>query len=37
MNFIGRQGWLQKVILGVVDYENRVYLSEYDGDVYIAT
>lgn len=33
MNFIGRQGWLQKVMLGVVDYENRVYLSEYDGNV----
>jgi hypothetical protein len=30
MNFIGRQGWLQKVKLGVVDYENKVYLGEYD-------
>ena len=29
MNYIGRQGWLQRVKLGVVDYESKIYLGEY--------
>jgi hypothetical protein len=28
-NLLGREGWLQLVKLGVVDYENRLFLSPY--------
>jgi len=28
-NILGRQGWLRKVKLGLVDYENTMYLSQY--------
>jgi len=29
-NLLGRQGWLRKLRLGLVDYESLVYLSRYD-------
>jgi hypothetical protein len=29
-NFLGRQGWLRNIRLGIVDYENTLYLSLYD-------
>ena len=29
-NLLGRQGWLQLVKLGVVDYDSELYLSLYD-------
>ena len=29
-NFLGRQGWLRSIRLGIVDYENMLYLSHYD-------
>ena len=29
-NLLGRQGWLQQVRFGVVDYDQLVYLSRYD-------
>jgi hypothetical protein len=28
-NLLGREGWLQKVRLGIVDYETTIYLSPY--------
>ncbi len=28
-NVLGRQGWLDRVRLGLVDYEGRLYLNEY--------
>ena len=28
-NVLGRIGWLDKIILGVVDYESKLYLSHY--------
>ncbi len=28
-NLLGREGWLQKVRLGIVDYETTLYLSPY--------
>ena len=31
-NVLGRIGWLDKVVLGLVDYEGRLYLSRYDKD-----
>jgi hypothetical protein len=30
-NLLGRQGWLQLVKLGVVDYDSEIYLSRYSG------
>lgn len=29
-NILGRQGWLRKLKLAVIDYDNMLYLSEYD-------
>jgi len=29
-NILGRQGWLQLVRLGLVDYDSELYLSPYD-------
>ncbi len=29
-NLLGREGWLQKVMLAVIDYDAAVYLSHYD-------
>lgn len=29
-NVLGRQGWLDRVRLGLVDYDGRLYLSAYD-------
>ena len=29
-NILGRQGWLRSLKLGVVDYDNLLYLSPYD-------
>ena len=29
-NILGRQGWLRKLKLAVIDYDNLLYLSEYD-------
>lgn len=29
-NVLGRTGWLDRVRLGIVDYEQRLYLSPYD-------
>ena len=29
-NLLGRQGWLRKLKLAIVDYDNRLYLSAYD-------
>jgi hypothetical protein len=29
-NLLGRDGWLQKVRLGIVDYETTIYLSDYN-------
>jgi hypothetical protein len=29
-NVLGRQGWLDRVRLGVIDYDGRLYLSAYD-------
>ena len=29
-NVLGRQGWLDRVRLGLVDYEGKLYLSAYD-------
>lgn len=29
-NLLGRQGWLRKLRLAVIDYDNRLYLSGYD-------
>ena len=28
-NILGRFGWLDRVVLGVVDYEGKLYLSRY--------
>lgn len=28
-NFLGRQGWLRNIRLGIVDYENVIYLARY--------
>ncbi len=30
-NLLGREGWLQKIRLAVVDYDSEIYLSSYDG------
>jgi hypothetical protein len=29
-NILGRQGWLDRVRLGLVDYEGKLYLSDYN-------
>ena len=29
-NVLGRQGWLNRVKLGLIDYEGRLFLSEYN-------
>ena len=29
-NLLGRQGWLQLIRLGIVDYDSEIYLSLYD-------
>lgn len=29
LNVLGRIGWLDKVILGLVDYEGKLYVSHY--------
>src|SRR5215468_8073725 len=29
-NILGRQGWLRNIKLGLVDYENMMYLSKYE-------
>ncbi len=29
-NVLGRQGWLDRIRLGLLDYEGRLYLSAYD-------
>jgi hypothetical protein len=29
-NLLGRQGWLRNLRLGVIDYDNLLYLSAYD-------
>ncbi|MEW6206769.1 MAG: retropepsin-like aspartic protease [Acidobacteriota bacterium] len=29
-NVLGRQGWLERVRLGLVDYEGKLYLNRYD-------
>lgn len=29
-NLLGRQGWLRLIRLGLVDYDNALYLSQYD-------
>lgn len=33
INALGRVGWLDRVRLGLVDYESRLYLSAYDDPV----
>lgn len=32
-NLLGRQGWLRNLRLGVIDYDNLLYLSAYDADL----
>ena len=29
-NILGRQGWLDRVRLGLIDYDGKLYLSEYN-------
>jgi hypothetical protein len=29
LNFLGRQGWLRNILLGIVDYESLLYLARY--------
>jgi len=29
-NVLGRQGWLDRVKLGLIDYEGKLFLSEYN-------
>lgn len=29
-NLLGRNGWLRNVRLGVIDYDNQIFLSSYD-------
>jgi hypothetical protein len=31
-NVLGRQGWLDKIRLGLLDYEGKLFLSSYDDD-----
>lgn len=30
-NLLGREGWLQKIRLAIVDYDSAIYLSPYNG------
>ncbi|HEX5085649.1 MAG TPA: hypothetical protein VFY40_26745 [Blastocatellia bacterium] len=30
-NVLGRQGWLDRIRLGLIDYEGKLYLSDYNG------
>ena len=30
-NVLGRRGWLDRVQLGLVEYESKLYVSPYDG------
>jgi len=30
-NVLGRFGWLDRVVLGLVDYEGKIYLGRYEG------
>ena len=30
-NLLGREGWLQKICLTVIDYDAEIYLSPYNG------
>ncbi len=32
-NLLGRQGWLRNLRLGLIDYDNLLYLSAYDANV----
>lgn len=32
LNLLGRQGWLDRVVLGLVDYEGKLLLSDYGGE-----
>lgn len=32
-NILGRQEWLQLIRLGIVDYDNEIYLSTYDDSI----
>lgn len=32
-NILGRQGWLDRIRLGLVDYEGKLYLSDYNDPV----
>ncbi len=29
-NFVGRSGWLDRVRIGIIDYDRRLFLSAYD-------
>jgi hypothetical protein len=31
-NVLGRHGWLDRIVLGLVDYEGKLLLSRYSGD-----
>ena len=31
-NVLGRGGWLDRVRLGIVDYDQQIYLAQYDAD-----
>lgn len=35
-NVLGRFGWLDRVVLGLVDYEGQLYLSRYVGGIEMA-
>jgi hypothetical protein len=30
-NLLGRNGWIRQLRVGLVDYENTIYLAQYDG------
>jgi hypothetical protein len=32
-NVLGRQGWIDRIRLGLVDYEGKLYLSDYSDPV----
>jgi len=31
-NVLGRYGWINQLALGIVDYEGKLYLGEYNAD-----
>jgi hypothetical protein len=33
-NVLGRQGWLNRIRLGLIDYDSKLYVSHYDDDSY---